>query len=227
MRVEGYEAFLERHARSFKRISGASKGEWQADDVRQEAWRLGFDIGVRLGRPLALGNPDDESLLLAHLYQHCVRYGETTVRYAQRLDQALDGDDENPLKKRLVADGGIHPATLLEVTETEDPEPPGAYHSVAAGWVWLLRRFGQRMQDVADFLLISPSWSYACCRRAVHLARSQWPLPHEMNADRGEHALQPWRKFKLPPAPGNSPRQLQIDYWQKPSQPAQGQLWLL
>lgn len=228
---DAFERFLERHASDLSRISRASKGEWRVDDIRNEAWLLAFDIGEKRGRPLDLDDVEDASLLTRHLYNHCVKYTETIVRRAQRLDHAAPGDDEHErhwLMDRLVADHGAHPLSLLETMESapQEPDDPDPYHSAASGWVWLLRRFDQRIADVAAFLLISPSWCYACFRKARYHAQTQWPLPHTL-VSAGEDSIQPWRKFKLPPTRSDTPEQLPLDYWNRPAQPVRGQLWLL
>lgn len=226
-----FASFLARHAKDFPRIARASRGEFSADDVRNEAWLLAFDIGAKRGQALDLDKPDDAELLLGHLYNHCVRYGETVVRHATRLDHAAKGDDEHEhhwLQDRLAADGGAHPLSLLESLESAVPEmeAPDPYHSPAAGWAWLIRHCGQRMADVAAFLLISPSWCYACFREARDQATTQWPLP-ALRAPDEEAAIRPWRKFKLPSTTASDPAQLPLDYWGKPPQPMHGQLWLL
>lgn len=227
-----FTAFVARHARDFARIARASKGEYRAEDVRNEAWLLAFDIGEKRGNPLNLDDPDDLSLLFGYLYNHCVRYGETTVRYATRLDHAADRDDDSDhhwLRDRLVADAGEHPLSLLEALESAVPraDDPDPYFSPAAGWAWLLRHFGQHVADVAAFLRISPSWCYACLRRVRRQAATQRPLPHRMKTPDGEAAIRPWRKFKLPRTATHGPHQLLLDFWDKPAQPAAGQLWLL
>ena len=230
---QNFIAFLAEHAKDFARIARASREEYSADDVRNEAWLLAFDLGEKRGKPLDLKDSDDLSLLFGHLYNHCVRYGETTVRYATRLDQATAQDDDGDhhwLLDKLVAEKGEHPLSLLEALESAVPEPedPDPYSSPAAGWAWLLRHFKQHVADVAEFLLISPSWCYACLRNARYMAIAQHPLPHGLKASGDdERAIQPWRKFKLPQAPSRDPHQLSLDFWNTPAQPASGQLWLI
>ena len=115
---------------------------------------------------------------------------------------------------RLAADEGAHPLSMLEATEAHAAEPadPDPYHSLAAGWLWLVQRFNQRMSAVADFLLISPSWCYACLREAQHLVRTQSPLPNALDDGDRESAIRPWRKFKLPSMPEIDGRQIAFDF---------------
>lgn len=228
----GFASFLEQHASDFARIAGASRREWTKGDVSSQAWLLAYDIGQKLGRPLDLANGDDASLLIRHLHNHCVKYTETVVRHAQRLDHAVGGDDERShhwLMDQLVADNGAHALSLLEAAESpaQEDEDPDPYHSPAAGFAWLLRRFDQRMADVATFLLISLSWCHRCYREARCAANNQWPLP-DLAVGVGEaHAIRPWRQFKLPPLQPPETRQLDLDFSNRPVQPSRGQLWLL
>lgn len=228
--MRDFETFQELHEADFARIARASRREWTTDDVRNEAFVLAFDIGAKRGLALDLSDPDDASLLIRYLYNRCVKYGETVVRHAQRLDHPLSGDDTGHhwLLDRLVADGGADALSLLEgesdaASPQDDPDP---YHSPAAGFVWLLQRFDQRMAGVASFLLISLSWCYRCCHKARVQANRQWPLPNLSIGD-SEEAIRPWRNFKLPTTPIEDPPQLPFDFGRTPAQPAHGQLWLL
>jgi hypothetical protein len=228
-----FDAFASIHAADFRRIAAASRGELSAGDVCNEAWLLALEIGERRGRALDLRHGDDAGLLIRYLYNHCVKYAERVVRHAVRLDHAARGDaerDDHWLNDHLAADEGEHPLSLLESAETATAEPaaPDPYQSPAAGWIRLLQRFDRRMSDVADFLMISASWCYTCCRQASHEARTQWPLPHGLSVGDDDSALRPWRTFKLDPRfTGECEGQLAFDYWSRPDQPSEGQLWLL
>lgn len=197
--AEAFAAFLRDRNDDLTRIAKASRGEWSVDDVRNHAYVLAADIGQKIGRSLDLFDPDDALLLIRWLYNACVKYTETVVRYATRLDHADRGDDDRDhhwLQDRLAADDGDDPLSLLEIAESALPEPddPDPYHSPAAGLIWLLQRFDQRMADVAAFLLISVSWCYACCRQARRQASTQWPLPHDLAVGTDVEAIRPWRR---------------------------------
>lgn len=230
---DAFGRFASAHASDFRRIARASRGEFSPDDVAQEAWLLAIDIGRRRGHSLDLSDAGDANLLIRYLNNHCVKYTERVVRHAVRLDHAARGEEERDnhwLNDRLAADEGAHPLSLLEHAETAEPDPadPDAYHSPAAAWLRLLQRFDQRIADVSNFLMISASWCYACCRHARHQAASQWPLPHGLSVGEDDSALRPWRTFKLDPRfGGECEGQLAFDYWNRPEQPGEGQLWLL
>jgi len=229
---DGFESFLQRHATELAAIARWSRGEYTLGDVQNDAYVRAYDLGAKRGHPLDLEDADDAALLLRRLRNH-FRYADVVVRRAQRLDHAAAGDGDRGhhwLMDVLAADNGEHPLSLLEALESYAPEPelPGPYHSEIAAWQWLLERFDRRMADIATFLLISVSWCHACRRRARHRAGMQWPLPHDLLISDDEiGAIQPWRKFKLPTRVLVAPSQLTLDYWNQPSQPRAGQLWLL
>lgn len=231
---EAFQRFLDAHAANIRAISGATRGEWKPDDVRQQAWLLAVDLGDKHGRPLDLDDASDASLLVRSLYNHCTKYTERIVRHAHKLDHAAPGDDERGhhwLFDQLVADGGEHPASLLEALESTQPEPPAPnpYHSPAAGWAGVMRRFDNRIALVADFLLISSSWCGRCYRRALWLAETQSPLPDLRNEGDPDEALRAWRSFRLPARAPAGPLDGQpaLDFWSRPPDPARGQMWLL
>lgn len=234
MSDDAFTRFLERRARDFIRIAGATRGEWKAEDVRQHAWLLMFDLGQHRDRPFDLDDPADEDFLIRCLHNHCAKYAERTLRHAHRLDQAAPGGDDAShhwLRDLLVSDEGQHPASLLEAAQCAVAEPgyPHAYHSPAAAWLDLVTRLGNRIANVADFLLISPSWCARCFRRALRQAQTQSPLPElRVDADPGA-SLQPWRSFRLPTrGPVHiDPSQPPLDFWSRPLDPPTGQRWLL
>ena len=227
-RSQGFDSFLERHKKDLARIARASRGDSKPDDVLNEAWLLAHDMGEKRGRALDLDDAEDASLLLRYLYNHCVKFTETVVRHAHRLDHAAAGDEEREhhwLMDRLTADGGSHPLSVLEdmesqASERDDLDP---YHSPAAGWIRLIQRFNQRMTAVAEFLLISPSWCYSCWRVAHHMARTQWPLPAGIDAFDRDASIRPWRKFKLPTASSIDMRQFVLNL--PTPLPMQGRFW--
>lgn len=231
---QAFQRFLDAHAADFRGISGATRGEWKPDDVRQQAWLLAVDLGDRRQRPLDLDDADDASLLVRSLYNHCVKYTERVVRHAHKLDHAAPGDDDRDrhwLLDHLVADGGGHPAQWLEASEAATPErdAPDPYHSPAAGWASVLHRFDCRMADVADFLLISTSWCRRCYHRALWLAHMPSPLPDLRSEGDAGDALRPWRSFRLPARTPAEPfdGQPALDFRGRPPDPAHGQMWLL
>lgn len=231
-------AFAEKYKSELSDISKYSKGEWRASDVLQEACLLILELGAERGYPF---DPDCEAdgALVLRVLRRSVRSSAEVVRhaFAYRLDQAAPGDEERGhhwLMDKLVADEGEHPQSLLEAVETaaSQPEAPEVepyldpYHTPYAGWARLRQLYG-RTANIADYLLISVSWCRVCRRNAKHQAETQWPLPHQLSVGDRAEAIQPWRKFKLISNRPSPPDQLAFEYWNKPSQPVSGQLWLL
>jgi len=219
--------FVSRHAEALGWIIRDSQGLWAQEDLAGEIFVLLHELGEVRGRPLDLDANGDAADLLRHLRRIANRNGRT-LRNASRLDLAQPG--QTSLLERLVADDGEHPLSHMEAMEDPQPvlETPDPYHSEAAAWHWLAHRFDHRMSRVADYLLVSLSWCRTCRRRARRRTESQYPLPHGLEVGEGDStALSPWRRFKLPSRPKQDERQLGLDYWNHPEQPALGQMWLL
>lgn len=206
---ETFARFAAARKRKFRQISAATQGEATADDVENEAFILAAELTSK-GTVLDLDNLQHQDLLIAHLYQRLVRYTEVHVRHAVRLDHSPDGEEDqaHPLMNRLAADEHFDPAMAIIRDEAAlpmapDPEP---HESLAAAYVHLLRRFDNRMKDVADHLLISLSYCYRRCSHAKVLAVHQWPLPAPAKVT----AFVPsaWRRFRLL----REPLQLAFDF---------------
>lgn len=90
---------------------------------------------------------------------------------------------------------------LLEAEESHsrDVAEPTAGESLAGAYLYLLRRFDNRMAEVAAHLLISVSYCYRRCAEARCLAAFQQPLPPEALTTRGAAASMtgPWRRFRI------------------------------
>ena len=155
------------------------------------------------GRPLDLADPQDQETLIARLYQQLVRYTELNVRHAVRLDHAPgDADEPHPLAHLLSAGESHDPlVALLEAEESRsrDVAEPTAGESLAGAYLHLLRRFDNRMAEVATHLLISLSYCYRRCAEARYLAAFQQPLPPEALTARGASVsiAGPWRRFRM------------------------------
>lgn len=163
--MNGFEKFLLKHKIDLKRIARHSHGEYEYEDVVNEAWLMAEQL--RLQRDIAadFANEDFGKLLLSHLYQHLVRYTEQHVRRAVRLDHGAEAGDgqaaPNPLANRLASENGRDPLSFLLASEESGLRQLGDNRfSLAAAYVVLLQRFGNRMLSVANHLLISRSHAY-------------------------------------------------------------------
>ncbi len=218
--------FIADHARELHWLVKDAHGVWSQEDMQGEIYLALVELADDEGRMPYLGTAEDDESVLRRLRRKAEQQGRA-FRNASRLDHAPT--DQAPLIERLVADGGHHPASLLE-SSGEAPEErfevPPPEHSSMAAWHHLVERFDRRMRHVAEYLLISPSWCYCCRRRVRKQAIAQWPLPQPERPTTPD-ALRPWRSFKLPPRARPEARQLRLDYWTCPSQPSRGQLWLL
>jgi hypothetical protein len=197
---DAFQQFTIRRKKDLQRISRATRREYQFDDVVNEAWIMACDLQPSDGGPLDLSNADCQHLLLSHLYQHLVRYTEQKVRHAVRLDHAPKGSEHegeaHPLAYLLVSNDGRDVLGELVEQETDAAlESSLVEHgSLAVAYVYLLRRFGNNMSAVADYLRISRSYAYRRCAKARWLAiqMRHIPTPPLENFMPG-----PWRSFRL------------------------------
>lgn len=99
--------------------------------------------------------------------------------------------------RTLVSDGGRDPlAELLTREAAQDAETIDADSSLAAAYADLLHQFDNKLQAVADFLLISVSEF----RR--HYAKALWLVQHQRSIplahrDGSRFRLRPWRRFRF------------------------------
>ena len=194
-----FDAFVARWTRKLRNIVRKTAGEQQYDDVVHEAWALAHTLRADDGSPLDLRNEAHQQRLLAHLYQHLVRYTETTVRHAVRLEHAPpgrdDGEDVHPLARTLAGDEGRSVLDGLLEREADRSREAAlqAHGSLAAAYVRLLRHFDQRMGAVAGHLRISMSYAYRRCAQARCLAAhlQHIPVPYT------DGLPGPWRRYRL------------------------------
>lgn len=208
---DAFTEFLRLRQRDLQRISRHTRGESSLSDVQAEAWLM-IDTLARKGVVIDLREPKHQSLLIAHLYQHLVRYTELQVRHAVRLDHAPGGEDgqAHPLMNLLAAERHYDPVVALMEAEdqaqaalADDPMP---HQSLAGAYIHLLRRFDNRMRDVADHLMISVSYCYRRCAHARCLAVHQQALPSAVS----DTTFVPgaWRRFRIL----RTPVQLAFDF---------------
>lgn len=188
--------FILHRKADLKRIAYKTRGEYQLADVENTAWLTAQDMRDSKGIPVDFLDQDYQDRLLAYVYQALLRYADTRVRYAVRLDHGMDDDEAgHPLMRTLASDDGRDPLAELILRE-EAVQPADPHHSLASAYACLLRKFDNRLQAVAKFLLISVSQTRRHCTRAEWLARHQCPLPLN-HAEGSSFRLGPWRKFRF------------------------------
>lgn len=203
-RTQAWLHFVATHRKKLATIAYKTDYEYQREDVESEAWLLAEAMRHELGAGFDIADPACQDQLFARLYSRLVKFAEKNVRYGVRLDHHAHGEEEqasHPLLRKLAADGGANPLTTLlgEEAAVPEPEAPDPHHSRAASYLWLLRKFDNRMSHIADYLLISTSHCYRCCKRARLLAEQQWPLPAlRAPAQRSDdEPIRPWRTFRV------------------------------
>lgn len=181
-----------------------------AEDVQGEARLLAAHMAQRAREPLDFDDAGFTDRFFGWLYQRTVRYQDKKIRTSVRLDHAPAGSDfdRHPLAERLAASDG-DPVALLMAAEAlqDDHRLVERAHSLAAAYVRLARHFRNDVQALADYLLISRSWTYRrlrCSRESAVLqisipfapSRRKLPLPR------------PWRMARIE----RRPRQLTLDF---------------
>jgi AraC-like DNA-binding protein len=131
-----------------------------------------------------------------------VRYTETTVRHAIKLDHWAFGDDPehdtHPLLNKLSAEASLGPLEcLLAQEENVEQADPGPHRSRASAYLRLLRHYENRMRELARHLLISLSYCYRRFNEALAMARHQLVLPQALPFADDAFMPQPWRPFKI------------------------------
>lgn len=207
-----FERFVLERKKRLQHIASHTRGEYQLLDVISEAWLMAGTLAARKGMRVDFANEAFQDLLLSHLYQALVRYTELNVRHAVRLDHAArDGgseDESHPLMRTLPNDEGRNPLSelLRQEAEAQEDQALENHHSLASAYVRLLRHFDNRMEAVANHLLISTSYAYQRCAHARLLAVRQCPVPLPIPA--GKFIPKPWRRFRI----HRSPEQLAFDF---------------
>lgn len=213
MNDDTFIRFLKSHTRDWRRISRHTRGEHSPEDVQSEAWLMLATLRDK-GMTLDLREPDHQSLLISHLYQHLVRYTELNVRHAVRLDHAPQGEDgqAHPLSYLLAADAHYDPVVSLIHAEDQKQQAQendlSAHQSAAAAYLCLIRHFDNRMAAVASHLMISLSYCYQRCAHARLLAIHQEALPAAAMAKDPSFMPGAWRNYKL----FRTPIQLSFDF---------------
>lgn len=210
-----YQAFVNEHQSDFVRIARATKGEYDPEDVSQQALVMAWELQTGKNVAMRFADADYRRLLLRYLYQHFVRYTETAVRRALRYRRrhADDGQLEL-LAEVLPADESYDPLRALDTDPSRSQADPDAQLSQASAWLFLVGRSGNEVRRLADRMLISVSHCYHCLARARGLARQQHPLPIRCTGRDGL-PLQPrgWRRFRYE----RRPTQLQFAFVTEPT----------
>lgn len=115
----GFEYFVRERQSALKRIARDTRGEYQLDDVKSEAWVMAQEMYATKNIPIKFSDSEYQELLLKYVYQALVRYTETQVRHAIRLDHGSTNDDEDvhPLMRTLVSNDGSDPLGELLARE--------------------------------------------------------------------------------------------------------------
>jgi len=195
-RLASYQAFCRDSSGSFRRIARKA-GDCDADDIACEAWLMAVEFEAQ-GCAVDFEDAAFRDRLLAHLYQHFVRYNDRKVAAAQRFE--CETDSALPLLERLAAPTPDPLSAALLAEDETDIAMPSYRHSQAAAWASFISLRAGHMPTVARHLMISVSWCYRRYTRALRLAETQWPLPDDLPKPLNEQP-KPWRRYRAVRAP--------------------------
>lgn len=206
----GFDTFLKARRPDLQRITRATRGGREFDEVVSEAWMIADHLQRQRGHKFDLTKSVDQEALLGRLYVVVVRRQEATMRYAIQLDHgfAEDDDEGHPLVRTLAADGGSDPlSAILQAEQKSEPADPSPHTSLAAAYAKLLRHFDNDIPRVALHLIISVSQCRVRIAFAQLLADYQIPLPPEAMTGDDDFLPRAWRRF----LPVSAPAQLQLN----------------
>jgi hypothetical protein len=195
-----FQQFIAQRRRDLQRISRATRGEHRFDDVVNEAWIQAYNMRASDGNSIDLSGEEGQQLLLKHLYAHLVHFTERKIRNAVRLDHAprdnVDGGGAHPLMHMLASNDrrDVLDELIQQEACTECESRLIAHGSLAVAYVYLLRRYGNNMAAVANYLRISRSYAYHCRAKAERLAICMLHIPMP-SVD--QFVPGPWRRFRL------------------------------
>lgn len=195
MRPEQFERFKQAHRRKFKQIARATGYEHSPEDVESEAWLMAITMQQQSADDIDFMQAAAGDRLFAYLYQHLVRYTETQVRHAVRLDhwENDEGPAEHPLLRKLATEAA-GPAIDFSGGDEEVTGKVNPHGSRAAAYVRLLEHVGNDAGRLAEHLMISLSWCYRCCKLARDTVARQLQLPQTLEED---FMPRRWRSYKI------------------------------
>jgi len=199
---EAFQRFVSTTRQRFKSIAWKTDNEYTPEDIEGEAWLMAPVVAEKLGVALNFDDSFFQDRLVAFLYNELTTYGETVVRHAVKLDRHIDGEevsiDDHPAMRKLVASEFSDPLQHLIAAEeaTTEPREHEPHESRAGAYLHLLRRFDNRMKEVADHLLISSSYCYFRYNEALAMVQRQLPLPAEGLISDSAGGPKPWRPFR-------------------------------
>ena len=193
-----FQSFIRQHDVALRRIASHSRGEFSVEDIQNEAWIIGQLLAQKYEMEVTPYFTDHihQKTLLSHLYNHIVKFRESKIRNAVRLDQT-DADEPDKYETMLgAADPEMWEPSALLVRERPSKYDNPDDGTVASGYLYLLRQLNGSKRALAEMLKISRSYLDHCLARAVVLAQHQLCLFDEAAHDERQ-PLRGWRKFRI------------------------------
>lgn len=177
---ELFKKFLKDKISELRKIVWRTKGEMLLEDVNNEAWAIGGEIGKKRGYEVDFENPADQDLIISALHVQLVKRREKNIQYSARIDEERSDDDGSSytLADRLRASETSDPLTFLiqEEAVAEDErltdEKLCSSYSEAAAYAIALRKFTNREQ-ACRYLAVTNEALLCKLRRALRTLRLQ------------------------------------------------------
>jgi hypothetical protein len=177
---------------------------------------MAVNLAEKAGVPPDFDDDGFQDRLLRHLYQQLVKWTETTVRHAVRLDKPIDGeeiqaDDHPALRSRTDDDRAPQDPLAILMVQEEAAKPTRTltqHESRAAAYYHLLERCDSSMRIAAEVLRISVSYCYF----RFNEAKRQVGVQDDLRPIVGDSSFRPgaWRPFKM--TPNHQWRQLPLNF---------------
>jgi hypothetical protein len=198
LRLIAFQSFIRQCDPDLKRIASHTRREFGVEDLQNESWVIAQRLAQKNQIEITLYFTDraHQRTLLSHLYNSVVKFRESKIRNAVRLDQA-DADERDKYDTMLgAAEPEICEPSSLLAREAESINGDPDDGTVASGYLYLLRQADGSKEVLAETLMISRSYLDHCLTRAIIFAKYQHCLFSGAAHDERQ-PLRGWRKFRI------------------------------
>lgn len=201
---ESFQSFLTKNKSKFLSISYKTNREYSLEDIENEALVTAYEVSEKYKINLDFNCTIFQDKVIAFLYQKLVNYAEHVVQYAFRIDQTNNNSDHDtsgeihPILQHRTSESSSNPIDILIKNEDDVTSSIelGSHSSRAHAYLSLLRRFNNKMDDMAKYLLICSSYCYFRFNEALTMVETQLSLPEEGLWTESAASPKTWRPYK-------------------------------
>ena len=178
--LEEFDTLYQAISSALRRIAHQTNGEYELDDMRGEAWEKANKM-LESGKYDSISSPEFEKGIVAHLYNHLVKWANNIVRNALRTEygnQDEDRDRYNWLDAALASAENDPVAQLIAREEMQEREQAlkkrleSSYSEVVA-YFRLLENLNSDKETIAEHLGLSWNWIWYKIKRATDWEKEQ------------------------------------------------------